>query len=134
MQQKKWFFGTGAIILMTVLIIINILVFAVLTFANSNTEIILAEKNTANQNEFYLADSIAEMKLKELCDYFNSGGDITNLNGNEYSIEKTGDFAVIGYNVNINEQKNLQVRIEFQISENNIYTNPKRLIWQVQTV
>jgi hypothetical protein len=111
--SKKGTFGTtmGVTSVIAILVVLVLIVFAALSITTSRADLNLSERTAEMTTEYYAADSAAEEQFAEVAEAARGGAGWQDRLGDEYSVTEEGDLTVVSYDVPIDENKALSVRL-----------------------
>jgi hypothetical protein len=128
--SKKGTFGTtmGVTSIIAILVVLVLIVFATLAIMTAKADLNLSERTAEMTTEYYVADSVAEDKVAEVAAAAKGGEGWQGKLGDEYSVAEEGGRTVVIYEVPIDENKALCVRLG--VAANG---DVSRELWQVHS-
>jgi hypothetical protein len=128
--SKKGTFGTtmGVTSIIAILVVLVLIVFASLAIMTSKADLNLSERTADMTTEYYAADSLAEDKLAEVAEAAGSGAGWRDKLGAEYTVADEDGRTVVSYDVPIDENKALSVKLG--VAANG---DISRELWQVHS-
>jgi hypothetical protein len=128
--SKKGTFGTtmGVTSIIAILVVLVLIVFAALSITTSKADLNLSERTAEMTTEYYAADSAAEEKVAEVTEAVKDGDGWRDKLGDEYSVTEEDGRTVVRYDVTIDENKALSVRLG--VAANG---DVSRELWQVHS-
>jgi hypothetical protein len=128
--SKKGTFGTtmGVTSIIAILVVLVLIVFAALSITTSKADLNLSERTAEMTTEYYAADSAAEEKVAEVAEAVRGGAGWQGTLGDEYSVTEEDGRTVVSYDVPIDENKALSVRLGVSAGG-----DVSRELWQVHS-
>jgi len=128
--SKKGSFGTtmGVTSIIAILVILVLIVFAALSVTTAKADLNLSEKTAEATTAFYKADTLAEEKVAEVATAAKGGAGWEKKLGADYSVSASDGATVVTYEVPIDENKALSVRLKVA-TDGSI----ARELWQVHS-
>jgi hypothetical protein len=128
--SKKGTFGTtmGVTSIIAILVVLVLIVFAALSITTSKADLNLSERTAEMTSEYYAADSAAEDMVAEVAEAARGGAGWQERLGDEYSVTEEDGRTVVRYDVPIDENKALSVRLGVAASG-----DVSRELWQVHS-
>jgi Na+-transporting methylmalonyl-CoA/oxaloacetate decarboxylase gamma subunit len=111
--SKKGTFGTtmGVTSIIAILVILVLIVFAALSITTAKADLRLSEKTAASTTDYYKADTAAEEKVAEVAAAVAGGAGWEGKLGSGYEVADGEGGKVVSYEVKIDENKALSVRL-----------------------
>jgi uncharacterized membrane protein len=112
-RTGKGAFGAtmGVSSIIATLVILVLIIFAALTLTTARADLKLSEMTAETTSEYYAADSIAEERAAEVGRAARDGAGWRDALGEGYSVTEEGGASLVSYEVPIDENRALSVRL-----------------------
>ena len=128
---RKTGVSAGLLSLLSAFVVLALAAFAVLSFASARADYDLTERAAQAVTEYYAADGQAEENYAELVGLLSAPDWESALQSAGYAYEKAGQTCLISYEIQINKQKYLAVRLSVPLDEQGTPSGTlERIGWQ----